>query len=174
MSVRLDVRELDHVRPLLGFVAHELAEFCRGHRHRVEAQAGKPLLGGRLCDDGVDYLGELVGDSAADPPAFFELIFQRLRNFVRRAVHNDRIERRDFRPALKSIAHFHMRVLVIESRQAGRRIFGKRLDDLDRLNIFHQFGQDSGLITAAGSDFENTVGRLRPQLLGHEPDDEWL
>jgi hypothetical protein len=41
-SVRLDVRELDHLGPLLGFVGDELAEVAGRSRKRRAAQVGKP------------------------------------------------------------------------------------------------------------------------------------
>src|ERR1700726_1950221 len=61
-SLRLDVRELDHLGPFLGFVGNELAEIgwragkCHG------AEIGKPLLQRGIGKAGIDLLVEPVDD----------------------------------------------------------------------------------------------------------------
>ena len=102
------------------------------------------------------------------------MLRERRRNFVRRAGHDDGIERRDVRPALVTVANFYVRVFVIEPGQSRRRVFRKRLDDFNCVNIFDQFGQNGRLVTRAGANFENAIGWLRAKLFGHERDNEWL
>ena len=122
----------------------------------------------------MQLLIETRADGNDHAPAVFELLRKRLRHLARCACDDDRIKRRDFRPTLKTVAHFHVCVAITEPGQTRRRLFRKRLDDLDRVNIFDELGQDGALITGAGSNFENTIRRLRTQLFGHEPDDERL
>src|ERR1700726_2984858 len=61
-SLRLDVRELDHLGPFLGFVGNELAEIgwragkCHG------AEIGKPLLQRGIGKAGIDLLVKPVDD----------------------------------------------------------------------------------------------------------------
>src|ERR1700676_2721524 len=61
-SLRLDVRELDHLGPFLGLIGNELAEIggwagkCHG------AEIGKPLLQRGIGEAGIGLLGLLVDD----------------------------------------------------------------------------------------------------------------
>src|SRR6202023_957522 len=61
-SFRLDVRELDHLGPFLGFIGNELAEIGRRAGKWHGAQSGKPLLQGGIGEAGIDLLVELVDD----------------------------------------------------------------------------------------------------------------
>ena len=74
-------------------------------------------------------------DSASDwndhASLLLQLLGQRLRNFVRGATDNDRVEGSDFRPAFITVARLYMRVSVTQTRQSGRRLFRERLEDLD-------------------------------------------
>src|SRR4051812_47059474 len=45
---------------------------------------------------------------------------------------------------------------------------------LDAVDLFCQFGQQSGHVAGAGSDFENAMVRLNVQMLEHHPDNERL
>ena len=45
-----------------------------------------------------------------------------------------------------------------DQRILGARGFGDIGDNLYGINLFAKFRQDGGLISAAGSDFKNTVG----------------
>src|ERR1700733_9275198 len=60
--LRLDVRELDHLGPFLGFVGNELAEIGRRTGKRHGAQSGKPRLQRGIGETGIDLLVELVDD----------------------------------------------------------------------------------------------------------------
>src|SRR5580700_10710081 len=61
-SLRLDVRELDHLGPFLGFVGNELAEIGRRASEWHGAQSGKPRLQCGIGEAGIDLLVELVDD----------------------------------------------------------------------------------------------------------------
>src|SRR3974390_256542 len=61
-SFRLDVREIYHLRPLLGIIGNELTE-VRGRTHKDRrAQVSKPRLHLRLCKSRVDCLVQLFDD----------------------------------------------------------------------------------------------------------------
>ena len=73
------------------------------------------------------------------PPALLELVDQRLRHVIRRARHDDRIERRRLRPALVAIARAHVDVAIAEPLQDPRAArFAERLHDLDRIHLRHR------------------------------------
>jgi hypothetical protein len=59
-SLRLDARELHHLRPLLGFCGDEVDKFVSRTRKRFAAQIGKPRLVLGVSEDGVDLPVELV------------------------------------------------------------------------------------------------------------------
>src|SRR5262245_52900836 len=61
-SLRFDVRELDHLAPLLGFVGKELAVVGGRARNRSAALFGKPRLDLRIGKARVDLTIELVDD----------------------------------------------------------------------------------------------------------------
>src|SRR5262245_33491605 len=61
-SLRFDVRELDHLAPLLGFVGKELAVVGGRARNRSAALFGKPRLDLRIGEARVDLTIELVDD----------------------------------------------------------------------------------------------------------------
>src|SRR6516162_11666267 len=63
-SLRLDVRELDHPGPLLGFVGDEVAKFGGRHRHWLEAKANKARLCQGIGKDGIDLLAEPLDNFA--------------------------------------------------------------------------------------------------------------
>src|SRR5262249_14855763 len=58
-SVRLCVRELHHLRPLLDFVRDERSELSRRHRHRLAAKLRKPRFELRI--------GEYRGHPRVEP-----------------------------------------------------------------------------------------------------------
>jgi len=75
-SLRLDVRELDHLAPLLGFVGDELAEVSGRADKRSASEVGEPGLDFGIGDASVNCLVELVnnlrcvlGRADAEPPA---------------------------------------------------------------------------------------------------------
>src|SRR6202795_2390759 len=61
-SLRLDIRELDHLGPFLGFIGNELAEIGRRTGERHGAEIGNPLLQRGIAEAGIDLLVELVDD----------------------------------------------------------------------------------------------------------------
>src|ERR1700689_3918408 len=61
-SLRLDVRELDHLGPFLGFIGDELAQIGRRTGEWHGAQSGKPRLQRGVGEAGIDRLVELVED----------------------------------------------------------------------------------------------------------------
>src|SRR5580658_3030591 len=61
-SVRLDACELDHLRPLLGFVGDELAKVGGCHRHRHVAESGEFGVESRIGDSGVNLFVEYIHD----------------------------------------------------------------------------------------------------------------
>src|SRR5262245_59811521 len=60
--LRLDVRELDHPGPLLGFVGDELAEVRGRAGKHCTAQGGKSRLRPGLGEDRIDLLVEPLDD----------------------------------------------------------------------------------------------------------------
>ena len=89
--------------------------------------------------------------------AFLELIHQRLRDALRRAGDDDRIEGRLFRPALIAIAAADKNIGVAQALEIGGRAGGQRLEDLDRIDIRHQPREHGGLIARTGADFQHPV-----------------
>src|SRR6516164_9361717 len=61
-SLRLDVRELDHLGPFLGFVSNQLAKIDWRARERRAAEVGDARLERGIVEAGVDLLVELVDD----------------------------------------------------------------------------------------------------------------
>src|ERR1700722_7766416 len=61
-SLRLDIRELDHLGPFLGFVGNELAEIGRRAGKHHGAEIGKPLLQRGIGEAGIDLFVQLVDD----------------------------------------------------------------------------------------------------------------
>src|SRR5580692_2860737 len=61
-SLRLYVRELDHLGPFLGFIGDELAEIGRRAGKWHGAEIGKPLLQRGIGEASIDFLVELVDD----------------------------------------------------------------------------------------------------------------
>src|SRR5262249_35885418 len=61
-SVRLNARELDHLRPFLGFVGDELAKVGGREREHVATEVEKPCLDLGIGKASVDLLVELLDD----------------------------------------------------------------------------------------------------------------
>jgi hypothetical protein len=68
-SVRLDVGELHHLGPFLGFVDDESAEVGGRTRKRCASQVGKPGLHLGIGESAIDLRVELVDDVRAAAPA---------------------------------------------------------------------------------------------------------
>src|SRR5258708_37509201 len=60
--LHLDTRRLDHLGGIVDFVADELAEFGRRHRHRFGAECGQPLLHLGCLQHAADVAVDLVDD----------------------------------------------------------------------------------------------------------------
>jgi hypothetical protein len=67
-----------------------------------------------------------------------------------------------------------MHIFITEPLQCRLGSFRQRFDDLDRVNLRHEFGQNRRLVTRAGPNFQNAVIRFQTQLLRHERYDVWL
>jgi len=50
----------------------------------------------------------------------------------------------------------------------------KLLDDLDAVDLLHQFRENRRLVADPGADLEHGVSGLRLEQVGHERDDERL
>jgi CRP-like cAMP-binding protein len=97
---------------------------------------------------------------------------ERLGHAFGRARDDDLVERRRIGPALVTVAAARMNVHVpqfLEGRFSPR---GERLDDLDRVYFLDQPAEHGGLVTAAGANLQDLVGRLECQLLRHLRYDE--
>src|SRR3954469_11076301 len=64
----LDPRELHHLRPFLGFVSDELAEFGGRAGKHFAAKLGKPRVHLGVGESGIDFLVELVDDLGGGIP----------------------------------------------------------------------------------------------------------
>ena len=91
-----------------------------------------------FLDDQVDALGKPIaqGDHHATP--ILELVDQRLRNLLRSACDDNRIERRGIRPALVAVANSSVDVGISQLFVNLGRAFGKRRVDLDRIDFLDQ------------------------------------
>src|SRR6186997_3424325 len=76
------------------------------HRHKANRQRGAFFQLPVLLFEQIELLGESFSYGNDHTPAVSQLIHKRLWNLLRRASHDDRIERRLFGPALVTIAHF--------------------------------------------------------------------
>src|SRR5436190_23363088 len=81
--------------------------------------------------------------------ALFQLIGEQLRNFIRRACHNDRIEWRMFRPTFVTIANLHVHIPVAETLKRSLGALGKWLDNFNRVNLAREFRENRSLIARA-------------------------
>src|ERR1700722_19557758 len=64
---RLDIREGDHLRPLLDFVADKLGKFSLRHRFWLNTHCKKLGVQGRIGKPCIHFLVELVDDLARRP-----------------------------------------------------------------------------------------------------------
>jgi hypothetical protein len=61
LSLRLDLRRADHLRPFLGLFRNELAEIGRGTAEGCAAELFKLRLDIGIAEDGIDLTLSLVG-----------------------------------------------------------------------------------------------------------------
>ena len=105
------------------------------HRHETHGQRGTLFQLAIFLFQQVQLLSKSVTDGNNHAPVVFKLIDERLRNFVRRACHDDGIERRHFRPAFVTITDFQMHIFIAEPLQCRLGIFRQRFDYLDGVNL---------------------------------------
>src|ERR1700730_3043699 len=73
-SLRLDVRKLHHLAPLLSFVGDELAEVRGRARERRNAQVSRSRLRPRIGEGGVYLFVEFVDDLGGRVPGCAEAV----------------------------------------------------------------------------------------------------
>src|SRR5262249_51716501 len=71
-SLRLDARELDHLRPFLGFVGDQLPKFGGREREDRATEIGKPRLHRGIGESRIDLLVECVDDLGGRVPGCAE------------------------------------------------------------------------------------------------------
>ena len=106
-------------------------------------------------------------------PTFCKLVDQGLWDALGRTRGDDLVERRVFRPPLEPIAHADMDIVVVESFECFRRVPSQFFDNFNRVDLIDDFPEDGRLITTSGSNFQDSVRRLRVQTFGHIRNDEW-
>ena len=143
------------------WIQRKLAE-----RDQVEERA---LNGEPFCWD-KRRTAQTSGAQAA-ASAHPELVPQRPGNLGRRAAQEDGVEGGGLRPAFVTVSKAHFYVGVAEPLQVEACLAGKVLDDFDGIDPGHQFCQHCGLVSGAGSDFQDSVSRFGPELLRHERHD---
>src|SRR2546430_3148452 len=82
------------------------------HRHETHRQRCALFQLTVFLFEQVKLLCKSFADGNDHASVVFKLIYERLRNLVRGAGHNNRVERRLLRPALVTVAHSQMHVLV--------------------------------------------------------------
>ena len=145
-----------------------------GHRDEAHREDGFALQLRAALAQQVEVLLTGLADRDDHAAAIPELVDQRLRNVIRGAGDDDRVEGRGFQPALVAIAVPYPDVAVAESGEIARRLPGQRFNDLDAVHLAHQARQDRRLIARSGTDLKHPIARLRLQFLGHEGDDVGL
>ena len=93
-------------------------------------------------------------------PRLIQLVDERLRNLLRSACDDDRVERRRLGPARVTIADSRADMRVTERLMARRGTLAQRPLDLDRVDLFHKAREDRRLIARPGTDLVNTIRRL--------------
>jgi len=81
-------------------------------------------------------------DGNNHPSALLQLADERLRDLIRSAGDDNAIEWRVLRPTLVAIAREHFYIDVAESFQIRFGSPGQRLNDLDRVNLRNEAGED--------------------------------
>ncbi len=132
----------------------------------IDVVRGPPQAQQPLC--------AFVADRNHQPAADRELLTQR-RGYARAArCDDDRVERRDGRPALGAIAAMHLYVAVAEPVQPrARRIAQARLA-LDREDFGGELGKYCCRIARSGPDFEHAVRCVDLERINHQRNDIWL
>src|SRR5262249_58013388 len=74
--------------------------------------------------------------------------------------HHDRIEWRSLRPAARAVAVTDVHATVAEAPQDGLGAARERLDDLDRVDLRAESGEDRRLVAGAGSDLQHAIAGL--------------
>src|SRR5207248_9217822 len=105
----------------------------------------------------IKLLREPITDGNDHASALFELIGEQLRNFIRRACHNDRIEWRIFRPTFVTIADLHVHIPVAETLKRSLGALGKWLDNFNCVNLAREFRKNRSLITRTGANLHNPI-----------------
>ncbi len=77
-------------------------------------------------------------------------------------------------PAVVAVADADLDIAVTEALQPATGIKSELLDELDAVDLIHQFREDRGLITYTGTDLQRYVARPQLEQIGHERDDEGL
>ena len=78
-----------------------------------------------------------------------------------------------FGPALKAVANACVNILVFESLECLLCGTPQGGNNFNRINGLYQGAENGCLITTSGTDFEDTIGWLGIDGLGHVSDDEW-
>ena len=105
--------------------------------------------------------------------SFDQLVDQRLRNRFGAACDNDFVEGCSIGPAKESIADSNRDIFVVQIFERLLRLGSQFVHDLDRVNVLHQRTQDSSLISAASTNLQDLIGRLRVQRFCHRCNDKW-
>ena len=79
----------------------------------------------------------------------------------RGAGDDDRVKGAVFLPSLISVSDFYMNIPVSQFRKLFFGLFSQRLNDFDGVDLLVQFREDGGLVSGAGTDFQNGFAFFR-------------
>lgn len=108
------------------------------------------------------------------PSAFGELILEGLGDGVGRAGDNDGVEGSGFGPTEMAVGLLEVDVMVIEVGEFSGGLFCELGHDFDGVDVGGNFGEDGGLVSRAGANFQDSGFRAETQEFGHAGDDERL
>jgi hypothetical protein len=105
------------------------------------------------------------------PASHAELLEERLRHLLWSGRDDDPVKRRLLGQALVPVSGHDDHVLVAKGRERSSRALRELREDLDRVDLFDQAGEDGGLIPRARSDLEHPVPGFWIDELRHGRDD---
>src|SRR3990172_9271251 len=100
-----------------------------------------------------------------------ELFEQRSWHFIGCRGHDDSVEGRDLGQATVAVTGDDGYVVVAVRLERFFRPLGERWEDLDRVHVARQPGENRRLVAGAGPDLQDPVFRLRVEKLRHDRHD---